>query len=187
MGGAAAKQKQSKRGEVIIAIIGLVGVLITGTLSNWDKLFPKGNLVQATYSGYRPTGHFETEFRYYFEVSGSRQMYESVQRQSFLVAKAGLISKYPNRSEEITKRLNVMEKEAVKIDDVIQVMLPVYQKYFTTTEIQELNKFYSTEAMQNMVKKMPLLAQDVAPIQMEMMNNPLQLLDAQLREELNPR
>ena len=73
MTSAATERKPSKRGEIIIAIIGLVGVLVTGILSNWDKVFPKQNLVQATYSGYRPTGNFETELRYYFDVSGTRQ------------------------------------------------------------------------------------------------------------------
>ena len=33
------EQKQSRRGEIIIATIGLIGVLVTATLSNWDKVF----------------------------------------------------------------------------------------------------------------------------------------------------
>lgn len=32
-------QKHSRRGEIVIAIIGLVGVIVTAAFSNWDKLF----------------------------------------------------------------------------------------------------------------------------------------------------
>ncbi len=178
------EQKPSKRGEIVIAIFGLVGVLVTGTLSNWDKLFPKQNLVQATYSGYRPTGNFETELRYYFDVSGTRQTIESMQRQLLLAAKADLLLKNPNNAAAITNMLDAVEKEAIKLDDVIREILPIYQKHFTLAEIQELNKFYSTEVMQGMVKKMPLLTQDAAPVQMTLMNDYFKRLNARLREAL---
>ena len=39
--------------EVLIAVIGLAGILVTALLSNWEKLFPKKNVIKATYSGYR--------------------------------------------------------------------------------------------------------------------------------------
>jgi len=176
--------KQSRRGEIIIAIIGLVGVFVTATFSNWEKLFPKQDIVQATYSGYRPTGNFETEVRYYFDVFGTRQTIESMQRQLLINARVDLLSKDPNNAEEITKMFYAIEKEAITVDDVIREVLPVYQKHFTLAEIQELNKFYSTEVMQGMVKKMPLVTQDAAPIQMKMLNDYYERLDARIRETL---
>jgi hypothetical protein len=158
------------RGEIAIALLGLLGVLVTGFLSNWDKVFHSRNLVQATYSGYRPTDNFETELRYFFDVSGTRHIYGAMQHQLLASLKTDAISKAPEEAEEINNLLGVIEKEAINLDDVIREMLPVYQKHFTLAEIQELNKFYSTETMQNMVKKGSLLAQDAAPIQMKMMN-----------------
>lgn|SRR5262249_29738214 len=131
----------SRRVPVILAIIMLVGVLATAIFPNWDKLFPKKNLIQATYSGYRPTGNFETEFRYYFDVSGSRQDIESGQRQLLSNLKTDLLSTNPNDAEAITKIFDAAEKEAPKIDDVLRDLLPVYQKHLTLPEIQELNKF----------------------------------------------
>ena len=160
---AATNQKPSKRGEVIIAIIGMIGVALTGVFSNWDKIFPKQNVVQATYSGYRPTGNFETEFRYYFDVSGTRQGLESMQRQLLINAKNAALTQNPAHAQEIEKTFQIIESEAIKLDDVIRQVLPIYQKHFTLAELQELNKFYSTEVMQGMVKKLPLITQDAAP------------------------
>jgi hypothetical protein len=179
---AAAEPKASRRGEVVIALIGLAGVLTTGVLSNWDKLFPRQNVVQATYSGYRPTGSFETEFRYYFDVSGTRQAIESMQRQLLLNAKNAALAQEPAKAKKIDEMFAVIDKESIKIDDVIREVLPIYQKHFTLAEIQELNKFYSTEVMQTMVKKMPLITQDAAPIQIKMMQDYMQRVGARLRE-----
>lgn len=179
---AATKQKPSKRGEIIIAIIGMLGVALTGVFSNWDKIFPKQNVVQATYSGYRPTGNFETEFRYYFDVSGSRQGLESMQRQLLINAKNAALTQNPTDAENIEKAFQIIEREAIKLDDVIREILPIYENHFTLVELQELNKFYSTEAMQAMVKKLPLVTQDAAPGQLRMMNEYLERVSSRLQE-----
>ena len=60
--------------------------------------------------------------------------------------------------------------------------MPVYQKHFSLTEIQESNKFYSTDVMQGMVKKTPLVAQDAAPIQTKILNDCMERLSARLDE-----
>jgi hypothetical protein len=39
--------------EIIVAIIGSVGVISTGIISNWDKIF-HGNSMIIENSGYRP-------------------------------------------------------------------------------------------------------------------------------------
>ena len=76
----------------------------------------------------------------------------------------------------------IIESEAIKLDDVIRQVLPIYQKHFTLAELQELNKFYSTEVMQGMVKKLPLITQDAAPGQMKMLNEYLERVFSRIRE-----
>lgn len=174
-------QPPSKRGEVIVAVIGLIGVLATGVLSNWDKLFHPQTVVEAKATGYAPTGDFATELRYYFDVSGTRQMMETMQRQLLLNTKADLLSKYPGEAQQIASVFNAAEREAPSVDDVIREMMPVYQKHYSLAEIQELNKFYSTAVMRNMVNKAPQVAQDAAPIQMKIMNEYLERLDNHLK------
>lgn len=168
--------------EFIIALIGLVGVVVTAVLSNWDKLFGKKPKVQAAYSGYRPTGDFETELRYYFDVSGTRRTMESMQDQVLLNAKMELISKEPSDAAEIEKVFEAIKDEAIRVDDVIAEMTPIYKEHFTVEEMQELNKFYSTDVMQKMSHKYPLLVQDAAPILVRMQNDFECRLEARLEK-----
>jgi hypothetical protein len=175
-------KEQLKRPEITVAVIGLLGILATAFLSNWDKLFPVKDVVAATYSGYRPTGDFGTELRYFFDVSGTRQAIQSMQRQLLTNLKTDAISKAPEHADEINKVVAAVEREGISTDDVIRDMLPVYQKHFTLAEVQELNKFYSTEIMQDMVRKIPLITQDAAPIQMKMLNEYMERVDARLRD-----
>ena len=73
---------ETKKGnEVLIAIIGLIGNLVTAGLSNWDKIFPENNVIEAQHSGYRPTDNYETELRHYFNVSGTRLVLDNMQKQ----------------------------------------------------------------------------------------------------------
>lgn len=71
------EQPRSRKYEIIIAIIGLVEVITAGLISNWDKIFAGGQISQRPDSGYRPTNNFETDLRYYFEVSGTRAAIEA--------------------------------------------------------------------------------------------------------------
>ena len=143
----------------------MIGIIATGVFSNYDKLFK--DEIRAPYSGYRATGVFETEFRYFFDVSGTRIEHESSQQHLMNNIKLSLISKNPEDAEDIEAIMKVALEEAPSFDEVIKLMLPVYQKHFTVEELQVLNKFYSTEAMQNMIRKIPLLSQDLAPIQVK--------------------
>lgn len=182
MTAAVMEDRPSKRGEIVIAIIGMIGVALTGIFSNWEKIFPDENVVEATYTGYRPTGNFETEFRYHIDVSGTRRMIESMQQQVMLNAKHAALAEQPHRAQEIERIFKVVESEAVKLDDVIRAMLPVYQKYFTLEEMQELNKFYSTKVMQSMTDKLPLVSQELAPVQVKMLHEYLARVHARIQE-----
>ncbi|WDE03357.1 DUF2059 domain-containing protein [Thalassomonas viridans] len=163
--------KRAKGNEILIALIGLMGVLVTAGFSNWDKIFPDNSVIQAKYSGYRPTDNFETELRHYFNVSGARQAIDNMQKQLAQNMTIQLSAKFPEDSEEIKKLMEIALEEAVTLDEVLVKMIPVYRNHFTLQELQELNKFYSTEIMQNMTKKMPLLVQEAAPHQVELMAN----------------
>ncbi len=163
-------EKKTRGNEILIAIIGLIGVLATAGFSNWDKIFPDSDVIEAK-TGYRPTDNFETELRHFFNVSGTRQAVDNMQKQVALNYKMQLSSEYPEDSEVIHKIMDVALEEAITLDEMLIKMMPVYKNHFTLQELQELNRFYSTEAMQNMIKKMPLLTQESAPLQVELFQN----------------
>ena len=157
--------------EIVIAVIGFLGILATALFSNWDKLFPKENEIKVMYSGYRPTGVFETELRVFFDVSGTRALLENMMNQILQVQKIQTLQEYPEDSEKINIFFKTIKEESVTLDEVIKALLPAYQNYFSIEELQELNRFYSTEIMQNMIRKNASLAIEAAPIQAQILEN----------------
>jgi hypothetical protein len=83
----------------------------------------------------------------------------------------------------INREFDAIAREAIRFEDVIKALLPVYQKHFTLGEIQELNKFYSTDVMRGMVTKMPLITQEAAPIQVRLLSDYFQRLGERLDPE----
>jgi hypothetical protein len=158
------ESKPRRTREIIVAIIGLSGVLVVGILSNLDKILPGRGKVEATYSGYQPTGDFETELRYFFDVSGTRKSTQLMSDNLFKNVRAQLIAQDPKNAERIDKIMDMAKKDAIKFDDIFDVILPVHKKYFTTSGIQELNKFYSTRPMRDMIEKMPEVQEEFGPI-----------------------
>jgi hypothetical protein len=177
------ERSKSRRTEITIAIIGLLGILATAVFSNWDKIFSK--VIQESYTGYRPTDNFETELRYYFDVSGVRATAEIMQQQLISEYKMVLITESPESAEKIDAIMSTVLEESPTLDEVIKKYMPVYRKYFTIEEIQRLNKFYSTETMQNLVKKLPLLTQEIVPLEIELTQDYLSRLGAKLDEFLD--
>lgn len=163
-------ETKTKRNEVLLAIIGLIGILATAVFSNWDKIFPEENIVQAKYSGYMPTDNYETELRHFFNVSGTRQAIDTMQKQLVQNFKLQLSAENPDDSEKIQIIMGIALEESITLDEIIPSMLPTYKNHIDLKELQELNKFYSTKIMQDMNKKMPLLAQEAAPIQVKLFN-----------------
>ena len=176
---------ETKHKEVLIAIIGLIGILVTAGLSNWDKIFPESNVIEAKYSGYRPTDNYETELRHYFNVSGTRLALDNMQKQLAQNFKMQLSAEYPEDSEEIKKIMDIALEEALTFDEILTKLIPVYKNHFTLLELQELNKFYSTETMQNMIKKLPLLTQEAAPLQVELFTKFQKRYIERLKKELD--
>jgi len=156
--------------EVIVAIVGVVGVIVTAVLSNWDKMFPDKNKITAKVKGYTPTGNYETELRTFFNVSGTRAVIENMTFQLLQQMMLQTIQQYPEDAEEITMIFRTIAEESVTLDDVIRKLLPIYQKYYSIENLQELNRFYSTEIMQQMVKHCQAMAVESAPLQLELIN-----------------
>lgn len=51
-------------------------------------------------------------------------------------------------------------RNEVKADDLLDMMVPIYDKYYTHDDIRELIKFYESPVGKKMVETMPLLLQE---------------------------
>ncbi len=50
-------------------------------------------------------------------------------------------------------------KEA-KVSDLIEMVIPIYQKYLTQSDVEQLNTFYATDVGQKLIKMQPMLMQE---------------------------
>ena len=97
-----------------------------------------------------------TRLRYFFEITGRRKnANQFVER-----LRSSLISASPQNAEKINQLLTEYTKAMLTFDETVAAEVPIYAKYYTVAEIQELNRFYSTEIMQQYLKKEPLVQQE---------------------------
>lgn len=88
-----------------------------------------------------------------FEVSGSEESYKAAIKQVMYVYK----SKNPYNAD-----WNELEKEFLKtsINDLVEMLVPVYSRYMTIDDIKEMIKFYETPVGQKYAKNSPLIMQE---------------------------
>ena len=149
------------------AVITAVGIVLGAAITNLDTIVRLTKGVQAVtveYSGYRPTGVFETEFRYYHEVSGARADMEDLEERLVQTLRQRWIESAPESIEQVDALIEIAVQEAPQFDEIIEMVLPIYERHYTVHEIQVLNRFYSTAAMQDMVRKDRLINVELAPV-----------------------
>lgn len=158
-----------RRNEIVIALIGLLGVLSTAVFSNWDKINPPPNEVKATFSGYAPTGDPQVELRYFFEITGMRTLMQGMQAEMLAHFKQQIAAELGDKPELAAELVKVMSEELeAQYDQVLNAYIPIASKHFSVAEIQELNKFYSTPPMREMTRRMPLMTKEYMPLVMAM-------------------
>jgi hypothetical protein len=88
-----------------------------------------------------------------FELSGSEESYKMVIKQVIYMQK----SKNPYDTD-----WTEIEKELLKtsMSDLVEMLVPVYQKYMTIDDIKEMTKFYQTPVGQKYAKNTPLIMQE---------------------------
>lgn len=163
--------KSSRGNEVLIAIIaavsGLAGVLVTAAFANWDKVFPPDDVVTAKFSGYRPTGDPQIELRYFTEITGQRDILKKMQAAILDHFHKQAESEADRDPETRAKIFKIIEEElAAQYDALMNAYVPIATKYLSLKEIQELNKFFSTPVMRELVRKLPLINREFFPVGM---------------------
>jgi hypothetical protein len=161
-------QRKSRKSEIAIAVIGLISTIGTGVISNWQKLGRDSAVSDDDTVAYRPTSNFDTELRYFFEVSGTRASFDAVQRAFINAVKIELLEENPSVAANVVQFANELTRDPMRLDDILERMLPVFREHFTVSELQELNRFYSTERMQRMLQRMPPVIDVFAAKQVEL-------------------
>jgi uncharacterized protein len=90
-----------------------------------------------------------------FSVSGSEETYKSAIRQMFVMFK--------QQSSDVPDEVWAdLEKEFLQtsMDDLVDMLAPVYEKHLTLADLQKLIEFYETPAGVKFAQKTPFIMQE---------------------------
>lgn len=101
-------------------------------------------------------GQVETDYsktlKKMFEVSGTDESFAAAINQMFVMYE----QQYPSIDKEVwTEFKNEFLKTS--IDDLVDMLVPVYEKYLTISDIEEMIKFYQTPVGEKYAKSTPLI------------------------------
>jgi hypothetical protein len=98
---------------------------------------------------------FKAKLKNMFEVSGSEKTYQTVIKQ--------IISMYKEQFSDVPEETwNDLEKEFLKtsIDDLVDMLVPVYARHLTLDDLQKIIEFYQTPVGKKYAEKTPLIMQE---------------------------
>lgn len=114
-------------------------------------------IVSLSVSGQENKGNTEytKTLKQMFEVSGSEGAYKTAIKQMFAMYK----QQYSNVEAEVW---NDLEKECTKtsLNDLANMLAPVYSKYMTIKDLKELIKFYKTPVGKKFAKSTPFIMKE---------------------------
>ena len=105
---------------------------------------------------------YSTTLNKMFVVAGTEETYEIVITQMFNMLK----QQYPNIDETIW---NDIEKEFLKssMNDLVEMLAPVYAKYLNQDELQQIIEFYDSPVGRKLAESTPLITQESMQIGQE--------------------
>lgn len=138
------------RNEIVIAVIGLVGVLSTGVLSSWDKVFPPSHT--ATKSPV-VSDDINVQIRYYIETTGFRNAMEALEKQR--------AERYRLEYKADRDTVDCMLDMSVPTNQLIDIAVDAFRKHYTLEEIKELNRINALPAMVSLASKQAAISLDL--------------------------
>jgi len=98
---------------------------------------------------------YENKLSEMFEASGSEETFKAAINQ--------MLGMYKSQKTNVpTEVWNELEKEFLKtsMTDLVKMLVPVYKKHLTESDIDGLIKFYRSPIGQKFAKKTPLITQE---------------------------
>ena len=109
-----------------------------------------------------PDAASKEDVRKLFDLMSSkeqvRQMMEQMFQQMRTMNREQMKKRHPDVSEEEIARLDRQSEDLIKnfpLDDMLNDMIPVYQKHFTKADIDGLTAFYSSPTGQKFLHEIP--------------------------------
>lgn len=127
----------------------------------------------------------------YLEVTHSRQMMDQMVEAMAKPMDQMLHEQYlkhkdvlpPDFEQRTRKSMHEMLAE-MPWDQMIQAMMPAYQKHFTKGDLEALTAFYSTPTGQKILHEMPGLVADSMQAMMPLMQQHVEKVTAHMQQEM---
>ena len=98
---------------------------------------------------------FKAVLKNMFEVSGTEETYKTVIKQ--------MVSMFKTQFSDVPEEHWIeLEKEFLQtsLDDLVEMLIPVYSKHLTLDDLQKIIEFYHTPTGKKYAEKTPLLTQE---------------------------
>lgn len=98
---------------------------------------------------------YEKTLKKMFKVSGSEETYATAIDQMFVMFKESYTDVKPELWDELQK-----EFAKTSIDDLTEMLIPVYKKYLTVADLEAIIAFYASPAGKKYAKNTPFIMQE---------------------------
>ena len=108
---------------------------------------------------------------------------ETVLAQMKVQLEGDIQKRYPNLSPESVQKLEASINDAINlypVDEMLEDLMPVYQKYLTKADVDAIIGFYSSPAGQRFLDRMPAMTQEA----MKTMMTKLQVRTAEYADKV---
>jgi hypothetical protein len=88
------------------------------------------------------------------------QMFEGMKRQARIGAEEGFKQRVSHPTPEQLAKVDAIADEVFNgfpIDELLDTMIPIYQKHLTKTDLEAITAFYSSPAGQRFIKEVPAM------------------------------
>jgi len=92
--------------------------------------------------------------------------------------------KLPPDFEERTAKMFDDSMKSFPWDEMLESMVPVYQKHFTKGDVNALIAFYSTPTGQKLLRDMPAIMQEAMERMMPLMQKQMDSMNARMKQEV---
>jgi hypothetical protein len=127
----------------------------------------------------------------FLEVSQTRnriqQMMEGIKKQARLGAEAGLRRKMPDATTEQLARVDAIADSMIdvfSVDEMIDALIPIYQKHLSKSDIDGILAFYASPAGQRLLKETPAIMAESMEVGGELGRKKLGDVNARIEEQM---
>ena len=103
----------------------------------------------------QPTREYEKAVKEMLKVSGSQKIYETSIIQ--------MLDMFKQMAEEVPEEAwKILEEELLdtSLDELTELLIPVYYRHLTLTDLETMISFYNTPVGKKFVEKSPLIMQE---------------------------